>query len=387
MLDTSGAARPRFLARIVSLLWVVVIAIVLAFCFFASSVCISLLLAAFLAILVDPITNWLDQLRLPRALSVAVVVLSGMSLIALLGYLSYDKASQFAEDFPEYAEKIRGVLKPVTDKFQRVEQGASRLNTAPGKGKTPEVSVRNQDGWPSYLIRGLSSAWGAVIIGGVVPFLMFFMLLRKDHIYTWLQNAFGARTDIPGFVNRVNQMVRTFVFGNLIVALISAAVMTGTLLALGMRSAITLGIASGVINPIPYLGAFLAAAIPLLAGSLQFRSAGPFVIIVVVATALHLISTNLLMPKLVGSRVNVDPIAATVGILFWGWLWGVMGVLLAIPLTAFVKLVADTNPVLIHISNLLAEKPRPIPRWAFAGGAVARAIPFLRGRFRPKSSP
>ena len=372
----------------VSLLWVVVIAIIFAFCFFASSVCITLLLAAFLAILAEPLVSRLENWNLPRALSAALVVLMGMLLLGLIAYASYDKADQFIENFPSYAGRIRSALKPLTEKVQKVQQSANNLNPVPPKERPREIRINDQPSWPSYFIRGLSTAWGAIIVAAVVPFLVFFMLLRKDHIYTWLSNTYEASTDVAAFVARVNQMVRGFVMGNLIVALISAVVMIGVLVALKLDGAVTLGIASGVLNTIPYLGGILAAAIPLLAGTLQFSSAGPFAIIAIVALTLHLISGNLLIPKLVGSRVNVDPVAATVGILFWGWLWGAMGVLLAIPLTAFVRLVAETRPSLIHIANLLAEKPRPIPRWALPGSAtVSKAIPFLRDRFRRRSNP
>jgi len=125
----------------------------------------------------------------------------------------------------------------------------------------------------------------------------------------------------------------------------------------------------------------LAAALPLLAATLQFDSVGPYVIIVLTVISLHIISVNVLVPKFIGSRINIGPVAATMGMLFWGWMWGVMGILLAVPLTAFVKLAADCHPSLIHISNLLAETPRPVPNWAQAGQArVAQAIPFLRKR-------
>jgi hypothetical protein len=81
------------------------------------------------------------------------------------------------------------------------------------------------------------------------------------------------------------------------------------------------------------------------------------------------------------TRVSIGPVAATVGILFWGWLWGVMGLLLAVPLTAFVKLVADLHPSLCHLSNMLAPAPRSTPRWVRYGEtALHRAIPYLRGR-------
>jgi predicted PurR-regulated permease PerM len=127
------------------------------------------------------------------------------------------------------------------------------------------------------------------------------------------------------------------------------------------------------------LGVVLALAVPMMPAILQFQTPGPFLIIFLTVVGLHFISANFFTPRLIGSRVNIGPVAATVGILFWGWLWGILGVLLAVPLTASVKLVADCHPSLIHISNLLAETPRPVPDWTRRTAAgFARAIPFFR---------
>jgi predicted PurR-regulated permease PerM len=209
------------------------------------------------------------------------------------------------------------------------------------------------------------------------------MLVRKDHIYDWLCATFATTTDVPKFVTRVSRMVRGFAGGNLIVGSLMAAVTIGVSLAIRMDGAAALGMASGLLNLIPFLGVVLASVVPLLAATLQFSTAGPFLIIALTVVSLHLLSANLLIPKFIGSRVDIGPVAATVGMLFWSWLWGAIGLLLAVPLTAFVKLVADCHPALLPISNLLAETPRPVPRWAQAGHAtVARAIPFLRDRFR-----
>src|SRR5947199_2343681 len=116
-------------------------------------------------------------------------------------------------------------------------------------------------------------------------------------------------------------MVRGYSGGNLIVGFIMAAVIVGVLLALGMEGAFALGIVSGFLNLIPFLGVVLASVIPLLAATLQFGSAGPFLIIAATVITLHLVSANLLIPKFIGSRVNIGPVAATVGMLFWSWLW------------------------------------------------------------------
>jgi predicted PurR-regulated permease PerM len=134
------------------------------------------------------------------------------------------------------------------------------------------------------------------------------------------------------------------------------------------------------------LAAFLAILVEPLVAFLErfhlprsasaFSTAGPFLIIVLTVASLHLASANLLIPKFIGSRVNIGPVAATVGRLFWSWLWGAIGLLLAVPLTGFVKLVAHCHPALLPISNLLAETPRPVPRWAQAGRATV-TIPYL----------
>jgi predicted PurR-regulated permease PerM len=207
--------------------------------------------------------------------------------------------------------------------------------------------------------------------------------VRKSHLYDWLANAFGAKMDVPKFTTRLTQMVRGFALGNLVIGALMAAITLSVLLELKLQGAVPLGIASGVLNLVPFIGAVLAAALPLLAGTLQFDTPGPYVVILLTVVALHIISSNLLVPKFIGSRVNIGPVAATMGMLFWGWMWGVMGIILAVPLTAFVKLIADCHPSLIHVSNLLAETPRPVPNWAQTGQAkVAQAIPFFRKRAR-----
>jgi AI-2 transport protein TqsA len=381
--NADDASRDRLLGRITALLWVVVIALVVTFFYFASSLCITILLAGFLAIVVEPAVALLDKAHIPRAASAALVVVFGMVLVSATFYVFYEKGAAFVDTLPQYAGKIRKAVEPITSKIQRVQENAGKLNPAvPATKKVPEVRISEPPSWPAYLARGVGSMTGALVIAGVVPFLVFFMLVRKEHIYWWLCTTFGRVTDIPEFILRLERMVRGFAGGNLIVGSILATITVAVLAGIGLEGAFALGIFSGFLNLIPFLGVILASLVPLLAATLQFGSAGPFLVITLTVVSLHLLSANLLVPKFIGSRVNIGPVAATIGMLFWSWLWGGIGLLLAVPLTAFVKLVADCHPALLPISNLLAETPRPLPRWAEVGQAtVARAIPFLRDRF------
>jgi predicted PurR-regulated permease PerM len=380
--------QPRLLSRIAWLLWIIVILLTMAFCFFASSFCITLLLAAFLAILVDPLVTQLERVHVPRSASAAIIIVAGMLFFCFLTYASYNRISDIVETMPQYAERIKDALKPLNEKIAKVQETAGSLNAEPTSKKIAEVKIKEPPSWPSYIIRGVGPVWGAVIIIGVVPFLMFFNLIRKDQMNQRLENSLGETIDVPQFLDRVTKMVRGFTIGNLVIGSVMAAVTVLVLVGLKVQGAVPLGVASGFLNLIPFLGVVLALLVPLGAALLQFNTAVPFAIIFLTVTGLHIFSANFLIPKIIGSRVNVGPVAATAGILFWGWLWGLMGILLAVPLTAFVKIVADSHPSLIHVSDLLAKTPRPVSSWIHSSQeTLLRRVPYFGKRLSEKVRP
>jgi predicted PurR-regulated permease PerM len=372
----------ELLRRIAALLFILVAGLLTIFGYYASSICITVILAALLAILFDPVVVLLEKLHLPRSVAAAAIVLAGMGLIGLLGHEFYGRAMSFAEELPVYTSKIQQTLEPITQKFKKVQQTAGSLtNDVHPSKKVPEVRLQDTQTWPSYLVRGVGSVWGALIIAGVVPFLTFFMLCTKDQMGTRMNALFNSKVDTARFITSLNQMIRGFVAGNLIVGSLMAVTTTLMLLGIGMKGAIPIGIASGLLNLLPFLGLIFSLALPLAAAILQFNTPGPYIVITLTIVFLHVVSANFLFPKFIATRMSIGPVAATIGILFWGWLWGVMGLLLAVPLTAFVKLVADIHPSLCHLSNALALTPSPIPRWVRYGETVLeRAIPYLRGR-------
>ena len=377
---SSAPPSDKLLSRIAILLFILVAGLLTVFGYYASSICITVILAGFLAILFDPVVVILEKLHLPRSVAAAGIVFAGMSLVGLLGYVFYGKAVTFAEELPVYASKVQQTIEPISKKIQNFQQSAGNLaNDVHATKKVPEVRLQQSPSWPDYLVRGVGSVWGALIIAGVVPFLTFFMLCTKDQMAIRMDGLFGSRVDAARFITNLNQMIRGFVAGNVIVGSVMAVATTLVLWRLGMKGAIPLGIVSGLLNLLPLLGLIASLALPLAAALLQFNTPGPFIVIILTILFLHVVSANLLIPKFIATRVSIGPVAATVGILFWGWLWGVMGLLLAVPLTAFIKLVADLHPSIRHLSNMLALTPRPTPRWVRYGEtALERALPYLR---------
>ncbi len=361
--------RNRLLSQAVFLLWILAAALFLAFCYFASSLCITVLISSFLAIVVDPIIMYLERCHIPRMASTAIVIVAGTATIGLLTYGSYNKISGIVDDLPVYARHIGQAVAPLTRKIQQVEDSASRLNSGVAPKRVPEVKIHEAyPDWTSYVIRGVGPVSGVAIIIAVVPFLMFFLLIQKKRLKQKLSIVWGEKLDVSVLASGVTRMVRGFVVGNLIIGIIMAVVTIIVLAILKVQGAVFVGLISGALNLIPFVGAILAAIIPMGAALIQDLPLSTLAIIFGTILSLHITAENLLVPRMIGRRVSVSPVAATVGILFWGWLWGLIGILLAVPLTALVKLVADANPHLSKLSDLLAEQPRTVPPWSRGSG-------------------
>src|SRR6202030_167815 len=155
-------------------------------------------------------------------------------------------------------------LEPIVRKIQKVQQSAGNLTSdvQPSK-RVPEVRLQESRTWPAYLVRGAGSVWGVLIIAGVVPFLTFFMLCSKHHTAAGVDALFRSKIDTARFITSLNEMVRGFVAGNLIVGSMMAIATTLMLLSIGMKGAVPLGIASGLLNLLPFLGLIFSLALPL----------------------------------------------------------------------------------------------------------------------------
>jgi len=358
VISAPNAQESPILRRGVQVLTGILILLILAFCFFASSICITVLRRnSWRYWPTRQFVYWKgygfrDLSRRAR------FCFDGCADMRFLIYESYDKLTDFSDEFPSYISRIGDAVSPISRKIERVQDSAGKLQHEASPKKVPEVRVQQNGSWAAYLVRGVGSVWGVAIIAGVVPFLMLFMLLARDKIFFCLKTMFGHRVDVDQFADQLTGMVRSYVAGNLEIGVILSATSILVFWRVGLTPAVTLGLISGALNLIPFLGTMLAMVIPLIAGVFQLHSAGPFIVIGVTVVALHLIAANLLIPHFVPLAARRRTCRRYHWSSFWGWLWGVPGLLLAVPLTAFVKLLADANPSLVHLSNLLAREPQ-----------------------------
>jgi predicted PurR-regulated permease PerM len=183
-----------------------------------------------------------------------------------------------------------------------------------------------------------------ILLGATfVPFLVFFMLAAKPRIWKATIELFpdDQRERVRAALDELSTMLRSFVAGNALIALILMLMSWGFFLLVHLQYPFLLGCVSGVLNLVPYLGAVLAWIPPFLIGLAQWNTISPYLVVAAGLTFLHIVGMNILMPAIVGRRVHLNALAVTAALLFWGWLWGGVGLILAIPITAAVKVICD----------------------------------------------
>jgi len=171
------------------------------------------------------------------------------------------------------------------------------------------------------------------------------MLSWQDHVRSATIMLFSRdeRSTAYATLGAIVKMVRAFIVGNLIVGLLISGASTAAFGLLHLPYFYFLGFISGFLSLIPYLGPLLAVVPPFLSGLGVVQGTG-FIVILLTVFGLHIFAMNVLYPKFLGSRLQLNPLAVTLALLFWGWLWGAMGLVLAIPMTAAIKIICDHVP-------------------------------------------
>ena len=349
-------------------LWLLVALALVAACSFASGVLIPLVISLFLAVLLEPLVAWVEA-RGPRRGRAAVLVVLGFLLAAGVSVWACSQPfSKIAADMPRYSAKIRTAVSA----FDRRTRGFASSAAEPQAAAAERVNS-----WRDFFWRGLGSFFEAAGIAAFVPFLMIVMLSEKDLLVHGFARLAGGACDIGLIERETAQMVRAYFYGNLLAGVGMAFLHWLVFAGLGLKNAVGLGLITGVLTLIPLIGLPAALLLPTAQGLLQFDRILPFILLVATMTGLHLLNANYVVPRVIGQRVKINATAATAGLLFWGWLWGVTGFVLAVPLTALLKVFLESNKETEAYAGLLAAKPRAPQPWI-----VRRWLAEARGHSR-----
>jgi len=329
-------------------------AIILLFCYYAQGVVITLLLSILLAYFLDPAVEILERAGVPRTAGAMVMVLILIAVLGAVGYGLGTRLSNFAQNWSKYSSVLRSAADNVEGKINGIEgRVAPGADPGPG-GSTSELRRIEPDLLRTMLTRGAGSLYAIFLEITFVPFLVFFMLAGKREVWHGTLQLFpvGRRTQVKETLEDLREVLRDYLAGMSIVTGMVIAASSLFFWIMDLDYPILTGIASGLLNMVPYIGAVMAWAPAFIIASAKIKTFGSFLLIAGVLTSIHVIASNFIAPALVGRRVRLNAVAITVALLFWGWVWGGMGLLLAIPITAALRVICDHN-----------ESWRPIGRW------------------------
>ena len=335
----------------------IAIAIVLVICYFAKVILVTLMVSVLLAFVLEPLVDLLERFRVPRSAGalLAVVLLLGICFGA--SYFFYNRAISFAHELPRYSREIRGSLAKFSRQSEDLKRTTSQIlppAVKPDKNAIP-VKVENASG-SDMLTKNLGTVTDIVVSVLFIPFLVYFMLGWRDHARSKTVELFPPERRTTAYVTlgQISLMMRSFISGNFLIGLFMSM---GSLIVfglLGLPYFYFIAFISGFVSLVPYLGVILAAIPPLTAGLGVVHEAG-FIAIIATVVGLHVVSTSVLYPKFLGRRLQLNPLVVTIALLVWGWIWGTVGLVLAVPVTGAIKIVCDHVPSLRALGAWMGE--------------------------------
>jgi predicted PurR-regulated permease PerM len=340
----------------------------------AKAVFIPLMLGLIFSYALSPLVNWMELRRVPRWLGAAVLLLAIIGATASAAYSLKDEALKLVDSLPAAAQKFRqsikgGPARPDST-LQSVQKAATQIEQAAREGAPPDPVTTSRGALrvvvesprfnvADYLWTGTIGLMTLVGQVTVVIFLTYFLMVSGDTFRRKLVKIAGpslstkkitlqALDEITGQIQRYLQVQ---LFTSAVVGLLTGL----ALWVVGLENAAVWGIAAGVLNLVPYVGSLMTAVASALVGFLQFGSLNMAFVVGGTSLFIHTFIGNLITPWLTSRASRMNPVAVFVGLLAWGWLWGVWGLLLGIPILMIVKSVCDRVDDLKPVGEFLGS--------------------------------
>lgn len=339
---------------------------------FARDLIIPIVLGILISYALDPIVTALARLRLPRAIAAALVLGLFVGGIGFGVYTLQDDAIALTRSLPQKAQDIRQVLArrhtPGSGTIESVQKLATDLENSANAAAAPAspppgvTAVQIQEkplDLRSYLWAGSMGLAALISEGVLLLFLVYFLLASGDlyrrKIVKLMGPSLSKKKVTVQVIDDIDRQVQRFLLVRLLASTLVAVASAAAYLTVGLEYAIVWGVAAGLFNSIPYFGPGLVTAAASFAAFVQFGTVGPAVAVALISLVVTSIDGFLLVPWLISRASRMNEVAVFVGLLFWGWLWGVVGLFVAVPLMMAGKAVCDRVEGLSSIGELLGE--------------------------------
>jgi predicted PurR-regulated permease PerM len=348
------SARPAGSSPSVSTLLLIAIFLILftAALRFGAGLLLPIAIAGLFTLLLDPPVRALRRLGLPVGVGAALVVFGTLGALVGGGALLAKPASEWVEAAPRTMEQIQRKVRRLLRPIQRTAEQVDKAAESAVQESTPTVQLKA----PGVLQRLTGSTVNFAATAITVVFLTYFLLAMlpvfRRKVAHLIGNRAGARSMEEVLTEIEGQMSR-YVLINTLTSLGVGLTTWGFLAVVGLPNALLWGGVAFLLNFIPYAGALVTVVLVGMAGLVAFDSTGQVLLVMGGCVAINMIEGNLVTPNLLGKHLPLNPVAIFLSLLYWGWVWGPAGALLAVPITVMVQVLFSRIEVLRPVAILL----------------------------------
>ncbi len=303
-------------------------------------------IALLITIAWSPASQWLQRRGWPPVIASLTGTVIGIVMIALLVLLIGSSLLQLQENLPEYEPRVAALRESISGLLSRLPFETSKVLDS--ESLQPQALV----GYALKFVGGMTSTAGNL---GILVLIMAFLMIEGVRYPQKLRDAFHATPASQHRLDEFVQRMRSYVVLNTIFGLLAGVANTVLLLSLGVDLAIFWGVLSFLLSFLPNIGFVLALAPPALLALLQF-GVGRALMVVAGFTLINFLIDNVIKPRYFGGSLDISPAVVVVSLVFWGWLLGPVGALLAVPLSISVRLLVESHDESRWIGHLMSDQ-------------------------------
>lgn len=314
-----------------------------------TDILVPLAFAAFIAVLLNPVANRLQRYKIPRALSIAIAMLAALIVVVAVFYFLSSQIAQFGDSLPMLKQKFA----EITHDLKLWIQDAIGTPVAKQDQMIKE-SLGSGQAMVGKTLGGLVGTLGIIFL---LPVYIFFLLLYKQLILNFLYEVFAEENSakVSEVLSETKLAIQSYIVGLLIEMIIVAAMNSAALLLLGVKYAILIGCIGAILNLIPYLGGIIAIALPVLMATVTKDGYSTQLGVIAAYIVIQFIDNNILVPRIVSSKVQINALMSIIVVLLGNQLWGIPGMFLSIPFVAVLKIIFDRIDELKPWGKLLGD--------------------------------
>ncbi|HKL14893.1 MAG TPA: AI-2E family transporter [Balneolaceae bacterium] len=324
----------------------------------AKSLIQPLLFSLFFSILLSPVCGWLEEKKVPRYLSVPLTITGGILVLVAIGFFFYNQLTDFAGDTDIYRERFQEIAANL-QLFLENRIGVEQAIDVQMLLNSVQEFIRDNT---ATLTSGLAGAASALTSIFLVPVFMFFMLVYRDFLKQFFMRMFGTSgkkeyKSTQQIIDKVKVVVQGYLTGIIAVIFILAILNSLMLTIIGVEHALFFGTFAAMLNVIPFVGPLFGAILPVLYSLFTMDSLIIPVVIMAGFYVIQMMEGNIFTPIIVGNKVSINAFAALLLLFIGAQIWGIIGMILIIPIGAILKVVFDEIVYLKPIGFVMGTVP------------------------------